>query len=571
MGLLVASVLAFVPGGYVRFVWPKVALVATAVAVGAWAAREGRLPRFVVGVVGVAGVIFLVAAATSVSPWSSLTGRWPRYEGVVVLAAYVGALWLGARLLGPDGAPHRRVQLRWLLTAASVVLLGVSVLEAVGLAPLGVAEQTRPGALLGNATDQAFVAVVIIAVLVGPAVRDRETVSILGTATSLVTLGLSGSRAGLIAAIAVIVVHGVVAGRRHRRPLGIVLGVLGAIVLVLPQSRDRLLATGTVEGRRLLWSEALQAALDRPAFGTGPSGYVDVIGAYHGQEWVERVGVADPPDSPHLWFLQAWFAGGLPLAVVALVAVLWTLRRGWVRARDAEDSWSVGLLASSVGCLLLYSTHFTSAGTASLAAFLVGAMVSTPAPSASASGHPRRHLLGAAAATSCAAIVAGLAVAASVGERALEDGMVSAGQGDSRASDRAFDRAQALRPWDPDVSMLAAAALALPASNGDPFAVDATLRWADRSLELHPTTYRSGLARAVALNADGRFPESIAQLDELIEQWPVEPQARVQRAIARALTGELDAAMDDVRAAERLDPDDERIAVLRSRLEALAS
>ena len=363
--LLVLSPAVVLPGGLDRFVLVKALVVALAVAVGLWALPTGRLPRW--GLVGLGAGIgwLLLAAITSDAPAAQLWGRWPRYEGLLVLPAYAGALWLGGQTLGPDAA---RTAVRTLVRAVTVLtgLVGlVAVIEALGGRPLS-STAARPGSLLGNATEQGIVGLLCATVLLVAVVtavhraaagHDRtpiDHVAMRGGALVLavVTVVLSGSRGALLGLlVAVVVVGGLVLvprvsgalvgdggphrGRREpevgptraRRRIAVVVGgvLLGTLVLALtiPAMAARLrgaspLAAGTVQGRRVLWAETIRLVADRPLFGAGPSGFVEAIPAFHTETWAVLVGPANPPDSPHSWLLQAGAAGGVPLLGLAL-------------------------------------------------------------------------------------------------------------------------------------------------------------------------------------------------------------------------------------------------------------
>ncbi|TFD47320.1 hypothetical protein E3T55_15355, partial [Cryobacterium frigoriphilum] len=99
--LLVLASIVLLPDAFVRWFLPKDLVAAAAVAVASVAVARGRLPRaFVLASLG-AGVLVLVAVLLSAAPGAQLWGRWPRYEGLITLPVYFGAVWAGARLLGP--------------------------------------------------------------------------------------------------------------------------------------------------------------------------------------------------------------------------------------------------------------------------------------------------------------------------------------------------------------------------------------------------------------------------------------------------------------------------------------
>ncbi|MDY7542563.1 MULTISPECIES: O-antigen ligase family protein [unclassified Cryobacterium] len=240
--LLVLASVALWPDAFVRWFLPKDALAAIAVVLAALSGARGRLPRWFVAASSVAAAIALTAVLLSAAPASQLWGRWPRYEGLVTLPVYFGAVWAGARVLGPGtdsaaeaaataGASRTRTLVR--AVAGAALLLGfVSVLEACGARPFP-SDLARPGALTGNATDQGVLGALFLALLALPVLRawaphaapatggaaSAARGQVVATAVtvgeravlsaalvlSLATVVLSASRAGLVAAFVVLV------------------------------------------------------------------------------------------------------------------------------------------------------------------------------------------------------------------------------------------------------------------------------------------------------------------------------------------------------------------------------
>jgi O-antigen ligase len=541
---LCCSTLAFVPGGMTRFVFPKLLLVALSIAIGMWAQRRGRLPLAALAVVGLGALVLVLAAFAGPAPWAALVGRWPRYEGALTLGLYLGAAGLGARLLYRDAAAQR--QLTRALCVVALALVATAGAEALGWYPLGRSDAERPGGLLGNATDLGIVALLAFAMLLRPAVNRRDPWAMAGVGAALVTIAISGSRAAAGASLLVVAVHVLWAeSRRLRNTVG-ACGLLAVAVFALtPTLRDRLWAGHTVNGRAQLWADTVDLIREHPWLGVGPSGYFEAIAKFHGASWVREVGVANPPDSPHLWLLQAAAAGGLPLLLLALALAAVVARRAWHAVREGND-FAVGAAAAGLAYSVVLLTHFTTAGTTPLAAFIVGGLIARPATSQAAWWQR--------AVAACAAVAALWAVTGACAEIALQDGVEAAARGDVTGADHAFDIARQWRPWDADVALLAAMALAEPASSGDPGAIEATLGWADRNLATVPNSRGAKIARAVGLTRSGRFSASIGLLGEVITAAPTEPQAYIERAIAHLGAGDIPAARGDITRAEHLDP-----------------
>ncbi|MCL2424645.1 MAG: O-antigen ligase family protein, partial [Micrococcales bacterium] len=365
--LLVAGFVMFFPGGLYRFMLPKLLVVAAGILAAAWAAPAGRLPRKVVRVVvGCAGALAL-AALVSPAPWAQLVGRWPRYEGLVALTAYAGALWAGARLWGPGASAQRR---GWALATASwasIVLAVVAVAEAAGLRPLG-GDVARPGALLGNASDQGIVGAVLLGLLLAhvswtrtrraggdgsdcleepaaegggqdPTETTRELSPTMsramtwllgaGVVAAAATTVTSGSRGAFGAALVAVVVCGWAHLRATRNVRGIIVPAAVGLALVAGALAapggiaDRLEATDAIasssaQGRWTMVGTAVDMVASRPVTGAGPSGFVDQAPAHLPATWWATEDPTMTVDSPHSVFLQVVVAGGALLALGAL-------------------------------------------------------------------------------------------------------------------------------------------------------------------------------------------------------------------------------------------------------------
>ncbi|MBO9522641.1 MAG: O-antigen ligase family protein [Nocardioidaceae bacterium] len=546
--LFCLSPLVWIPGGFDRFVFPKLVLATAGIAAAGLAVRAGRLPK-PVAVVAVAGLAwFALACLLSPTPWASFFGRWPRYEGVPVLLAYAGCAWAGARLLGN----RRRADVETLATALSVtsLLLGfVSVCSALGWSIEGESVESRTGSVLGNATDQGMVAMMLAAVLFAVWSERRTPLLLAGLGASALTLVLSGSRASLLAAVVVVAGQVLLRRRELARYAAGALVVLVGLALALPQTRDRITEGRTIEGRWLLWKESLHVGADRWWSG-GPSTFVDAIGRHKDADWVRVIGTRNPPDSPHSWLLQALVAGGIPLLLLAVALAVLVLRAGWLAVRRApEDSLTLGALAATVGYGLALLPNFTVAGSTCLAAFLTGVLVGQEASRTERPALPR-----ALAGVAAAGVV--LFALGAFAERSLSTGIHQVLGHDTAAAQQAFDQAHHLRPWDADVAMLAAQALAAPADGGDPEAARETERWARRSLDRTPDTYAAGLALAVAQRAQGDLDGATRTLDRLVRLYPTEPGARIERGRVRFGRRDVDGARADLAEARRLDPRD---------------
>ncbi len=538
--------LVWLPGGFSRFVFPKLLIMAIACVVAACTPATGRLPRRICWALAAGAACFVLVALLGATPLASLLGRWPRYEGLPVLALYAGAAWVGARVAGHT--TRAAGELTRALTWTSWILFAFSALDALGVSPLGRSSNgSRSGTILGNATDQALVAMMIILALAPLALRDRNREQLAAIAASAVTLALSGSRMPLLVTVLGLIAIAVLHDRRLARPTLLALGGLALVVLALPQTRDRLLSSHTVSGRWMQWKLSAGMVGDHPLTGYGPSRYVDAFGAHETHAWVRFTGIRTYADSPHNLVLQIALAGGvLLLAAAAVIAVL-VVRAGLRAAR--ADALAFGLFLATTGYGVAMLANFTIASSTCLAAFLGGALVSERVTTEDTEPVWRRSVIGALAGAAALALALGC-----VSEIALERGMTALSRGDLSAASSDFATARHLRPLDGDVSMLEAQTLAAAANAGSRPAADQTADRARASLDRTPDTYASLLALGTALLTQNHPDQALIVFTKLTDDYPMRPDAFVQRGIARFGTGDRAGARTDLEHARWIAP-----------------
>jgi Flp pilus assembly protein TadD len=582
--LMAGSTLVFQPGGLFRFVWIKLVVVMIAVLAGLLSPLRARIPVAVQAATAACVVWIAVAMLLSDTPLASLAGRWPRYEGLLTLGVYVAVFAVGAKVLAGASAGQRRQLLSTSLAAVAVVLLLVAVLESAGLRPLGGAADVRPGATLGNATDQGLIGFVIAGVLSAGGGPERGWQVWLRRAGLIAAAGvaiLSGSRAALAGLLIVALFASYVwmRSRSWARPKIAAGAVLAAAavavgVLLVPAARDRLLSAGTVDGRWLLWDRSLGLVGADPVFGVGPSGFVDALPAYLNAEWARSVGDSVPADSPHSWPLQLLAAGGVPLLMLGLVlgavAVAAAVRRMKATQHGADRRYLVVVLVTVAAYGLTLLTHFTSIGTTALVAFLCGGLVGRegtglPAVSSRAVEVIPGKLTAAFAgifrpAVSTAAgavlVAAGLAVAvpAAIAEWPMGAGARAAAAGDVALAEQAFQQARQLRPWDSDTALLAAQAFAGPATAGDQQAARRAVEWGSLARERTPRSQEAGTALAIGYLYSGDPGAAKTVLDGLVRDAPYSTGLYVQRGVAQFGLGRASDGIADLEHAAALDP-----------------
>ncbi|SDL78294.1 O-antigen ligase family protein [Arthrobacter sp. ok362] len=572
--LVAFSVLVFQPGGLFRFTWIKVVWLLLAIGVGALVRTGGRLPQRIQWALWAIVVLLAVAMAFSANPLASFLGRWPRFEGALVIAPYFAVFALGAKILGGRGRARNWATFRIALTPVVVIVSIISAFEAAGFRPLGGAADLRPGATLGNATDQGIIGVLAAAVLALPALRGRNWPARIGLAAAVLTTVLSGSRAGLLGLAAVVLVLAAAAIRPLGRTRAAAAGgasliVLGVAAVAIPAARERLFSSDTVNGRWLLWDESLKLIAHHPWTGVGPNSFVDAITGFHTLEWAVRVGATFPPDSPHSWLLQAAAVGGLPLLLGAalLAFLIFRSARDSIRTTEAgagRDNLT-GALAAVLAYGLMLLTAFTSPATTPLAAFICGGLVSTsraavpkvrpPAKAAPAVRTWESFPAGAVATGLLVALGLGIAVPAAIAEWPMAEAASAVAAGDLTTAESKFQRAYGLRPWDSDTALLAAQAFAGPAADGDAIAANRAIEWARISLDRTPGSSEAALALAIGYINSGSLQQGKDTLDHIIERSPFDSAAYIQRGVANFGLGHVQDSLADLAAAADRAPD----------------
>lgn len=580
------SPIAVLPGLHDRWGWPKllVALAAALIAMGLPAA--GRFPRwFSVSVLAVCAVL-TTTALFGKEPLAQLLGRAPRYEGAIVLVVLIAVGAAGARLLGPDATViHRRHAVRAAATA-SVLLAGVAVLESTGLRPIE-SDLIRPGSLTGNATDQGILGAIFVAVLGSALVGENgrnarlDVWAAVGTAAGLVSVATSNSRAAVlglgVVAIGLVLrfLRSSLNRRRDTMIAACVVLAASVTVIAVPLTRDRLFgvsgfAQQTIADRLFMWDDAWQLFLSDPWSGAGMNGFADAVTPFFGDEWFGRAQVGAILDSPHNVALQAAVTGGVPGVLVAFTTVFGALWLGISHARRASGERRdllIGGLFAIVAAGLALLTHVSSATTLIPLAALVGVVVAVAPADRVASTHqasrstktartvpaPARRVADSAAMIGCGAWLV-LLIVCTVADAALFSAQRALMRGDLSASLVAFDRAQSLRPWDPDVSLVAVSALGAAVQNGLAGAVDPAEDWAERALDALPSSSRANyLAGMVAVE---RVDESAAveRLGRAAELSPADPRIQHEFGVALLVAGDPDAARAPLERAVALAP-----------------
>lgn len=608
--LAVLATIALLPGALNRWVFPKELVLAAAAVLASLVPTRSRMPRWLWLVIGAGALVLALAALQGESPLVQLLGRWPRYEGFLTLSSYLAAAWIGARALGGSNARSRSSTFRQAIAVASLALAGVSVSEGFGLHLIS-SNVERPGALLGNATEQGIVGVMFFAILGAsqlrswlalrelntmpaklrrvrggptPSVSWLELGGAVGAVASIVVSASRAALVGLAVAVAALVALELIRSRlarrsegdRYRRPVlgplavaaGLPAAVTAVLMLLFPTIIGRSLgleplSASTITDRFAIYGTTLRLASDHLGLGVGPNGFMDVVPRYFSRSWYVAVDPGTTLDSPHNWVLQALTAGGLPLALLAIGLASAAGIIGFARWRSAisfsrSDSGETHLAGSGIA-LLAYGvalmTHFTSPGTTLLASFLLGSLLavertaSTRRDASALLGQFGRALR--TAAISVWAVFLAVTVA---GEVALGAGVRSVEDGDLVAAQASFSTAQALRPWDADGVSIATQVMAQAADRRQPGAAELAVQYGERAIALTPDSLPLLKALAVGQQFTGDLRGVTGTMTRAAELAPFDGEVLLRLGTAHLLLNQLDLAETELLRAADLDP-----------------
>lgn len=568
---------AIVPGGENRFVFAKVAFAAAAVGTAFLARRTAILPRSVTWLVVAGLLIATAAAALSSDPLVALIGRAPRYEGVPMLVLYAGCAWAGARLLsqGVDRDTSSLVRVTLLsLSVASLIIALIAVLETFGLRPLS-SSVGRPGSLLGNASDEGALGVILAGVLGWAALRGAGRLVASGAVASCLLVGLSASRAALLGLAVVATVLAVAAPRGQRYVIGAAVFLLAVLTLAAPVSRARVagtspLATATAHGRILLWKESTALIARHPLLGVGPGGFIDSITREHDLAWQREVGPANPPDSPHDWILQAASSGGIPLLLVALGLAGTVVVAGSEAVTNARREpaspdlqWKTGVFAGVAGYGVALLFGFTTPGTTPLAAFLGGAALGVPVVQLELRPAVEWRWfvkVSAIVIPVAAYVMTALAICGAGAEIALRAGLDNAAKSQLIRADAEFRDARDLRPWDPAISQTAGHAmvtLAELAPSGSPDqhrALDLASPWISAEVRGLHGNEQARVDEASQLELEGDFEQAAQWFEAALRNDPDNPALLLRLGVVQAEQGQLAGAAATFIRTAHIDP-----------------
>jgi len=582
MVLLCLAPLVVIPGGENRFVFGKLAVFAAAVVAACFAVPRGRLPRPVVWMLVAGLAMTALSAGLGSNPLDGIAGAAPRYEGLPTLALYAACGWAGSRLLGPQTSREAVRTFDWSLTFTAVAVMFIAVLETAGLRPLS-SSLSRPGSLLGNASDEGALGVLIAGMLGWIALsrgtrQDRSEGrrgSVIGAGAASVVVALSASRAALIGLAVVAVILALASPSRRRVALLGAVVAVAVVTLIAPGSRGRVtgtspLATATARGRILLWQETVALVGHHPVIGGGPGTFVDAITSEHDLRWDQQVGPANPPDSPHDWVLQVASVGGIALlALVGVICVL-TARSGQRLIRSARREENIGELdrpgigigafagLAGYGAALLFG--FTTPGTTPLAAAMGGIVLAQPLSGKATTGTllDRLSAVSRWLVAAGAAIVLVLAVLGSAAEIQLRQALASAAAGNVSGANSHFKTAGTLRAWDPSIDETAGHAFVVIAQSGPAdtqrAAMDAAGYWIAKARQRLSYNEQVELDAAALAEVRSDYTLAATLLNGVLARDRYNPAVLLRLGVVEGESGALSQAAATLVEVTRIDP-----------------
>lgn len=539
--LPLGAVLALDPGGFAPFGPAKWLAVGAIVPAGVAMLRGGtvRLERRSAAAWAALLVIGAVAAAVGNDRLYAWIGTPTRHFGWFT--------WVLCALAFVVGQQLDRREARVVAAAGAVAVAGAgawALLEVAGWHPIALAGAGDRA--VGTLGSSAYLGAA--AVLLGPlalSIGNRWARLTLG-GLAAVALIASGARAAWVGAVVAGVVV-LVSRRPSRRAVVALLATSGVAVAAafvfgvagrvpdLVHDRD-----GGVKGRLDEWRVAARVIAAHPLIGVGPEGYRIAFAGHVGASYEQHHGRDPLPDRAHSAPLDVAATLGLP-GLLAYGGLVLVAGRFVVRALRAGDAWlatvAAGLVAYAVQSLFL----FPLAELDPVAWLLAGLVVAASVGEGQLSEWrvPAAAPVAAGAIAALAVVAGGLALVADRDARstvaALADERLPRG-----------DRARRLRPDDITYDLVAARAAATretPSGFADALrALDHARTISPRDPVVRSEQARVQLERARVLGGSRRLAQARTTLAELVADDPFNAEVWLRVGVGAALAGDDGAA-----------------------------
>jgi O-antigen ligase len=503
--LVMASVVAFDPGGWFPFTVAKFTAVGLVLVWCWWVAYDRaatmRLDRRVVWALVVLVCAMAVAATAGSDPLYVWVGTPERSLGVLTWCGFAAAAYAGSRLTAVD-----RVMVGKWCVAAGLWCGAFAVWERFVGRPVPISVDTnRLAGPYGSAAMFAAALCLIIPICAAVA-ADRHSVAawrraamfaVAGCSFALVGTGTRASWVGCLVGGAALVVarhRQMLAGRRRLVPL-VGAALTGLFVGVVASRGAAGRVTGASGSRLDEWRVGWGIVRSHPLLGVGPEGYrtalADGVSAAYERDYGRDV----TPDRAHNVLIDVAAAGGVVALLAygaALTIVLWGAWR-WLRdGRPIE----VGIAAAVVAYAAQQMFLFPVATIDPIWWALAGTIVARPVLAGADDSRPWRDRLSFAPKVVAGFVAVVIGVAGVLGVAA--DRLAKAGVDGSATS---AERAVTLRPDVVRYRLLAAsAAMRTPTIAG----IEAALDHTAAALEVSPND-------PIVLLADARYAFDLAR------------------------------------------------------------
>ncbi len=219
-------------------------------------------------------------------------------------------------------------------------------------------------------------------------------------------------------------------------------------------------------------------------------------------------------------------------------------------ATQAHRDLLIGALVAIPAAGIALLTHVSSPTTLVPLAMFAGVLVAVPA---------RTHLSRAwvIGATAAGVVWIAFLFACTAADAALLEGRRAVMSGDLDRSLASFETAQALRPWDVDVALVAAESLGAAVDNGLAGAADPASVWAGRAVAAIPGSSRAQYVTGMVAVGRGELDRAAGYLARAVALSPADPRIHHEHGVVLLASGDVAGARAPLERAVALSPGSE--------------